>query len=186
MNVWLSSQAVARLTELLAVVAAALDISDQHRDELDYCRSQVGELMPASEALALAGALREATDRPGLSAAARTDCWSWSSYLGRLLVASPTVTANTNQPVAQARPARNAVLVSSVDHGPVQVASRRPQRSPALLRSSDPGHVEAATDAEVGWPRRARRTLQPAAGPLAPRPPARSSRAERSAPTHAQ
>ena len=119
MNVWLSSQAVARLTELLAVVAAAPDTSDQHRCELSYCRRQVGELMPASEVLVLAGVLREATDRAGLSAAARTDCWSWGSYLARLLAASPTATATTIQPVAQARPARNAVLVPSVDRGPV-------------------------------------------------------------------
>src|SRR6266536_6452002 len=105
MNVWLSSQAVARITELLAVVAGASDSSDQHRGELCYCRGQVGELMPTSEVLVLAEVLREATDRPGLSAAARTDCWSWSSYLELLVAASPTVTANTNQPVAQARPA---------------------------------------------------------------------------------
>jgi hypothetical protein len=133
MNVWLSSQAVARITELLAVVAAAPDTSDQHRRELDDCRSQVGELMPTSEVLALAGVLREATDRPGLSAAARTDCWSWSSYLARLLVASPTATATTNQPVAQARPARNAMLVPSVDRGPVEVVSRRPRGSAVVM-----------------------------------------------------
>ncbi len=133
MNVWLSSQAVARLTELLAVLAAAPDTSDQHRYELSYCRSQVEELMPTSEMLVLAGVLREATDRPGLSAATRTDCWSWSSYLERLLVASPTATATTNQPVAQARPARNAVLVPNVDRGPVEAASRRPRRSPLVM-----------------------------------------------------
>lgn len=133
MNVWLSSQAVARITELLAVVAAAPDTSDQHRRELDDCRSQVGELMPTSEVLVLAGVLREATDRPGLSAAARTDCWSWSSYLARLLGASPTATATTNQPVAQARPARNAVLVGSVDRGPVEVVSRRPRGSAVVM-----------------------------------------------------
>lgn len=136
MNVWLSSQAVARITELLAVVAAAPDTSDQHRRELDDCRSQVGELMPASEVLVLAGVLREATDRPGLSAAARTDCWSWSSYLARLLGASPTATATTattNQPVAQARPARNAVLLPSVDRGPVEVVSRRPRGSAVVM-----------------------------------------------------
>src|SRR6266511_3459705 len=75
MDVWLSGQAVARLTELLAVVAAAPGTSDQHRCQLYSCSSQVEELMPASELLALAGVLREATDRPGLSAAVRTDCW---------------------------------------------------------------------------------------------------------------
>jgi hypothetical protein len=133
MNVWLSSQAVARLTELLAVVAAASDTSDQHRCELSYCRSQVGELMPASGMLVLAEVLREATDRPGLSAAVRTDCWSWSSYLARLLGASPTATATTNQSAARARPERNAVLVPSVGHGPVAVASRRPRGSAVVM-----------------------------------------------------
>jgi hypothetical protein len=103
----------------LAVVAAEPGTSDQHRRELSDCRRQVGELMPASELRVLAGVLRQATDRVGLSAAARTDCWSWGSYLARLLAAGPTVTATTIQPVAQVRPARNAVLVPSVDRGPV-------------------------------------------------------------------
>jgi hypothetical protein len=133
MNVWLSSQAVARIAELLAVVAAASDTSDQYRDELSYCRRQIGELMPTHEVLVLAGVLREATDRPGLSAAVRTDCWSWSSYLARLLVASPTATATIDQPVARTRPARNAVLVPSVDRGPVEVASRRPRGSAVVM-----------------------------------------------------
>jgi hypothetical protein len=133
MNVWLSGQAVARLTELLAVVAVAPGTSDQHRCELYSCRSQVGELMPASEVLMLTEVLREATDRPGLSAATRTDCWSWSSYLERMLVASPTATATTNQLVAQARPARNAVLVPSVDRGPIAVGSREPRGSAVVM-----------------------------------------------------
>jgi hypothetical protein len=133
MNVWLSSRAVARLTELLAVLAAAPDTSDQHRHELSSCRSQVGELMPASEVLVLTEVLREATDRPGLSAATRTDCWSWSSYLERMLVASPTATATTNQLGAQARPARNAVLVPSVDRGPIAVDSRKPRGSAVVM-----------------------------------------------------
>jgi hypothetical protein len=134
MNVWLSSQAVARLTELLMVVAAAPDTSDQYRRELSQCRSQVGELMSTSQALALAGVLRQATDRTGLSAATRTDCWSWSSYLSRLLAARPTATAaaTTTQPLAQARPVRNAVLVSSIDRGPVAVASLRPRGSAVM------------------------------------------------------
>jgi hypothetical protein len=133
MNVWLSSQAVARLTELLAVAAAAPGTSDQHRCQLYSCSSQVEELMPTSELLALAGVLREATDRPGLSAAARTDCWSWSSYLASLLVVGPTATATTNQPVAQARPARNAVLVPSVDRSPVEAGSRRQRHSAVVM-----------------------------------------------------
>jgi hypothetical protein len=133
MNVWLSSQAVARLTDLLAVMAATPHTSDQHRCEAHSCRSQVQELMPASEILVLARVLREAADRPGLSAATRTDCWSWSSYLGRMLVASPTTTAaTTTQPVTLARPARNAVLVPSVDRGPEEAASRR-RDAPLLM-----------------------------------------------------
>jgi hypothetical protein len=127
MNVWLSSQAVARLTDLLAVVAAAPHISDQHRSKAHSCRHQVKELMPASELLVLVGVLREAIDRAGLSAATRTDCWSWSSYLESLLAGSQSATAITTQPVGRVRPTRNAVLVPRVDRSPVEVASRRPR-----------------------------------------------------------
>jgi hypothetical protein len=123
MNVWLSSQAVARLTDLLAVAATTPHTGDQQRRQVDSGRRQVKELMPASELLVLAGVLREAADRAGLSAATRTDCWSWSSYLERLLAGSPTGTAATIQPVTRVRPTRNAVLVPSVDDGPVEVAS---------------------------------------------------------------
>jgi hypothetical protein len=129
MNVWLSSQAVARLTDLLGVVAAAPDGNDQHRFQAHSCRSQVEELMAASDLLVLAGVLREATGWAGLSAATRTDCWSWNSYLERLLVGSPTAIATTTQPVGRARPARNAMLVPSVDRSPVEAASRRPRRA---------------------------------------------------------
>jgi len=134
MNVWLSSQAVARLTELLAVVAAAPHTSDQHRCQADSCRSQVEELMPASELLVLAGVLREATGRAGLSAATRTDCWSWSSYLERLLADSPTMTATTTQPTGPTRPARNAMLVPGVDRSPVEAAAPRPRRAATASR----------------------------------------------------
>ena len=129
MNVWLSSQAVARLTDLLAAVGAAPHTSDQQRCRAHSYRGQVEELMPASELLVLAGVLREATGRAGLSAATRTDCWSWSSYLECLLAGSPTVTAITTQPIGRARPARNAVLVPSVDRSQVEAASRRPRRA---------------------------------------------------------
>jgi hypothetical protein len=64
-NLWLCRQAVVRLSELLEVVAAAPGTGDELRYQLDYCRNQVGELMPAVEVLVLAGVLREATDRPG-------------------------------------------------------------------------------------------------------------------------
>jgi hypothetical protein len=133
MNVWLSCQAVARIAELLAVVAGASGTSDQDRCELYERRGRVGELMPASEVLALAGVLREATGRQRLSAAARTDCWSWSSYLERLLAGCPTATDITNLPVARARPARNAVLVPGVDSGPVPVVSREPRGSAVVM-----------------------------------------------------
>jgi hypothetical protein len=134
MNVWLSSQAVARLTDLLAVVTAAPHTGDQRRCQAHSFRSQVEELMSASELLVLAEVLREATGRAELSAATRTDCWSWASYLESLLVASPTTTATTTQPVGQARPARNAVLVPSVDRSPVEAASRRPRRASTASR----------------------------------------------------
>jgi hypothetical protein len=144
MNVWLSSQAMARLTDLLTVVAAAPHTSDQQHCQVDSCRRQIKELMPASEMLVLAGVLREATGRAGLSAATRTDCWSWSSYLERLLVASATATAATTQPVTRARPARNAALVPSVERGPVEVASGRPRRSPRH-------HVMTASGQAANW-----------------------------------
>jgi hypothetical protein len=140
MNVWLSSQAVDRLTGLLAVVATAPHTSDQQLCEVDSFRYQVKELMPANELLVLVGVLREATDRAGLSAATRTDCWSWSSYLERLLVASPTATATIAQPVTWARPTRNAVLVPSVDDGLVEVASPGPRRSPRPVMTA-PGQA---------------------------------------------
>jgi hypothetical protein len=130
MNVWLSGQAVARLTDLLAAVAAAPHTSDQHRCQAHSCRSQVEELMPAGELLVLAGVLREATGRAGLSAATRTDCWSWSSYLERLLAGSPAATAITTEPMGRARPTRNAVLVPSVDRSPVEAASRPRRAAP--------------------------------------------------------
>jgi hypothetical protein len=132
--VWLSDQAVARLTELLDVVAAAPDASDVGREELEHSRSQVGELMPAIEVVVLAGILREATDRPGLSATVRADCWSWSSYLAHLLVSSPTATATTTQLVPWARPARNGVLISIVDGDRTGSRSRLPQRLAVELR----------------------------------------------------
>ena len=121
MNVWLSSQAVTRLTDLLAIVAAAPHTSHQLLGEVDRCRNRVEELMPASEMLVLTEVLREATGLTGLSAATRTDCWSWSSYLERLLACSPTPTAITTQPRGLARPERNAVLVP-VDRSPAPVA----------------------------------------------------------------
>ena len=130
-HVWLSDQAVARLTELLDVVAAAPATSGAGRDELEHSRGQVGELMPAIEVVGLAGILRQATDRPALSAAVRADCWSWSSYLAGLLAASPTTTATTTQLAPWARPARNGVLISIIDGDRSASPSRLPQGRPS-------------------------------------------------------
>jgi hypothetical protein len=46
---WFTTDQVRQLVELLTVVAAAPDTSDEHRYELDYCRSQVAQQMPAVE-----------------------------------------------------------------------------------------------------------------------------------------
>jgi hypothetical protein len=131
-NLWLSRQAVARLGEVLEVVATAPGTSDELRYELDYCRNQVGELMPAVEVLVLAGVLREATDRPGLSAATRTDCWSWSSYLGDLLTAGPTATAPIEHLIPGARPVRNGLLIAIADRDRDGIAFQQPPLAVAI------------------------------------------------------
>jgi hypothetical protein len=82
---WLTSGQVRQLVDLLTVVAAAPDTSDEHRYELDYWRSQVAQHMPAVEVFVLAGVLHETTDRPGPDAATRDDCRRWSAYLNHLL-----------------------------------------------------------------------------------------------------
>lgn len=124
-NLWLSRQAVGRLNELLAAVASAPGTSDELRYELGYCRSQVGELMPSVEVLVLAGVLREATDREGLTAAIRTDCWSWSSYLAELLTTGPTTIAPIEHLIPETRPVRNGLLVSIAVPGGEGIASRQ-------------------------------------------------------------
>ena len=93
---WLTSGQVRQLVNLLTVVAAA-DISDENRYELDYCRSQVAQHMPAVEVLVLAGVLHETTDRPGPDAATRDDCRRWSAYLIHLLsaAAAPAATSRS-------------------------------------------------------------------------------------------
>jgi hypothetical protein len=125
-NLWLSNQAVARLSELLAAVAAAPAISDEARYALEYYRSQVGELMPAVEVLALAGVLREATDEPGLSAVTQIDCWSWSSYLADLLTVGPTATAPIEHLTPGGRPTRNGVLIAITERDRDGIASHQP------------------------------------------------------------
>jgi hypothetical protein len=92
---WLTSGQVRQLVDLLTVVAGAPDTSDERRYELDYCRSQVAQHMPAVEVLVLAGVLRETTDRPGPDVATRDDCRRWSAYLNHLLsvAAAPAATS---------------------------------------------------------------------------------------------
>ena len=68
--------------------------------------------MPSVEVLVVAGVLREATDREGLSATIRTDCWSWTSYLAELLTIGPTTTAPIEHLIPGTRPIRKGLLVS--------------------------------------------------------------------------
>jgi hypothetical protein len=94
----LSGEQVTQLVDLLTVVAAAADTSDEDRYQLHYCRSQVGELMPPIEVLVLAGVLREVPERPGPGLAVRNQCRWWSTYLARVLsVASAATTAAISQ-----------------------------------------------------------------------------------------
>jgi hypothetical protein len=86
---------VTHLVDLLTVVAAAVDTSDEDRYQLHYCRSQVNELMAPVEVLVLAGVLREVPERPGPELAVRTQCRWWSAYLNRLLNAASEATAAT-------------------------------------------------------------------------------------------
>jgi hypothetical protein len=95
---------VRQLVDLLTVIAAAPDTSDEHRYELDYCRSQLAPQMPAVEVFVLAGVLHETTDRPGPDLATRDDCRRWSAYLTHLLSVTSTLTAATSshQPILSA------------------------------------------------------------------------------------
>lgn len=95
---WFTTDQVRQLVDLLTVIAAAPDTSDEHRYELDYCRSQLAPQMPALEVLVLAGVLRETTDRPGPDVATRDDCRRWSAYLTHLLSVASTATAATSRP----------------------------------------------------------------------------------------
>ena len=100
---WFTTDQVRQLVELLTVIAAAPDTSDEHRYELDYCRSQVAQQMPALEVFVLAGVLHEITDRPGLDAATRDDCRRWSAYLMHLLsVAAAARAATRPEPILSA------------------------------------------------------------------------------------
>ncbi len=98
----LSGEQVTQLVDLLTVVAAAADTSDEDRYQLHYCRSQVRELMPPGEVLVLAGVLREVPERPGPDLAVRNRCRRWSAYLDRLLsiASAATAAAISEQPTS--------------------------------------------------------------------------------------
>jgi hypothetical protein len=92
-TITLSGEQVAQLADLLTVVAAAADTSDEDRYQLDYCRGQVGQLMPGVEVLVLAGVLSDMTDRPGPDLATRQACRAWSADLAQLLNVASAATA---------------------------------------------------------------------------------------------
>jgi hypothetical protein len=101
----LSGEQVTQLVDLLTVVAAAADTSDEDRYQLHYSRSQVREQMPFIEVLVLAGVLCEVPERPGPGLAARNQCRWWSAYLARLLsVASAATAALSQQPSSERGP----------------------------------------------------------------------------------
>jgi hypothetical protein len=94
---WFTTDQVRQLVDLLTVIAATPDTSDEHRYELDYCRGQLAQQMPALEVFVLAGVLHETTDRPGPDLATRDHCRRWSAYLTHLLGVASTATAATSQ-----------------------------------------------------------------------------------------
>ena len=97
----LSGAQVTQLVDLLTVVAAAADTSDEDRYQLQYSRSQVRQLMPGIEVLVLAGVLADMTDRPGPDLAIRNACRWWSAELAGLLsVASAATAAAIGQQLA--------------------------------------------------------------------------------------
>jgi len=112
-TITLSGAQVTQLVDLLTVVAAAADTSDEDRYQLHYCRSQVHQLMPSIEVLVLAGVLHEVPERPGPGPAVRNQCRWWSAELARLLsaAAAATTAAISQQPR------------SSTDRGPQALAA---------------------------------------------------------------
>jgi hypothetical protein len=82
-TVSLTTVQVTQLIDLLTVTAAVA--ADDDRYQLDYCRDQVGELMPPIEVLVLAGVLYEMTERPGPDPIVREGCRRWGLYLARRL-----------------------------------------------------------------------------------------------------
>jgi hypothetical protein len=89
----LSAGQVTQLVDLLTVVVAAADTSDEDRYQLHYCRSQVRELMPGIEVLVLAGVLADMTERPGPDLVTRAACRWWSADLARRLSVASAATA---------------------------------------------------------------------------------------------
>ena len=77
---WFTTDQVRQLVDLLTVIAAAPDTSDEHRYELDYCRSQLAPQMPAVEVLVLTGVLHETTDRPAASGGRRITMRLYGAY----------------------------------------------------------------------------------------------------------
>ena len=107
---WFTTDQVRQLVGLLTVIAAAPDTSDEHRYELDYCRSQLAQQMPALEVFVLAGVLHETTDRPGPDVATRDHCRRWSAYLTHLLSVAATPTAATSQGPSSSTSSPNPTL----------------------------------------------------------------------------
>ena len=105
----LSAGQVTQLVDLLTVVAAAADTSDEDRYQRHYSRSQVRELMPGVEVLVLAGVLADMTERPGPDLVTRTACRWWSAHLaGRLSVASAATAAGIGQRPLSSSPGRGS------------------------------------------------------------------------------
>jgi hypothetical protein len=114
-TIQLSGDQVTQLADLLAVVAAAADTSDEDRHQLHYCRDQLRELMPPIEVLVLAGVLREVPERPGPDPAVRNRCRWWSAYLAHLLsdASAATAAAIGQHPLSSTGPAPVALRLAS-------------------------------------------------------------------------
>ena len=84
-HLFLSTDAVANLADLLAGIADVPGISQEYRYELEYCRGQVHPRMPAVEVLVLAGLLHEAPERLALDRVTRAAGRWWRAELARAL-----------------------------------------------------------------------------------------------------
>jgi hypothetical protein len=100
----LSSEQVTQLVDLLSALATAPGTSHADRHQLDDCRAELDQQMPAIKVLVLAGVLHDATDEPALGEALRADCRRWSVVLAQLLrVASATTAPASNHPSPRSR-----------------------------------------------------------------------------------